>query len=321
MALRFSPTRGAAALVLNAAVRGPQGPAATIEIGATTTGAAGSAASVINSGTSAAAVLNFGFPGTPTIAVGNVTTLAPGAAPTVENGGTADAIELDFGLPTTPTIAIGSVTTLAPGSSATVANGGTASAIQLDFGIPRGEPGAGDFSTNTATSVDDEMILFSGTTGKIGKRSTLTGIVKAASGVASVAVAGTDYLAPAAIGVTVQGYDVDTLKADVTDDLDVGFTSASKDQGTKSSGTFTPTFAAGNVQHYVNGGAHTLEPPSTGNGSIVIDMTNNAAAGAVTTLGFTKVTGDTLTTINTNKFRLFITVGNGGSHLHKQALQ
>lgn len=123
------------------------------------------------------------------------------------------------------------------------------------------------------------------------------------------------------IGVSVQGYDADTLKADTADDLTAGFTSASVDQGTKSSGTFTPAFAAGNVQHYTNGGAHTLAPPSSGNGSIIIDMTNDGSAGAVTTSGFTKVTGDALTTTNGHKFRFFITVGNAGSHLHKQAMQ
>jgi hypothetical protein len=110
------------------------------------------------------------------------------------------------------------------------------------------------------------------------------------------------------------------LNSGVTDVLAVGFTSSDPDQGTKSSGTFTPTFAAGGFQHYSNGGAHTLAPP-TGAGSIVIDVTNEGSAGAITTSGFTKVTGDSLTTTNGHKFRLFITVGTAGSHLHKQAMQ
>jgi hypothetical protein len=43
----------------------------------------------------------------------------------------------------------------------------------------------------------------------------ITGIVKAnGAGTISAAVSGTDYLAPAAIGVTVQGYDADTAKYD-----------------------------------------------------------------------------------------------------------
>jgi hypothetical protein len=110
------------------------------------------------------------------------------------------------------------------------------------------------------------------------------------------------------------------LKADVSDDLAVGFTSTSSDQGTKSSGTFTPSLAAGNVQHFTNGGAFTLAPPS-GHGSLVLDQTNNGSAGAITRSGFTKVTGDSLTTTDGHKFRHFITVGNAGSHCHTQAMQ
>ncbi len=46
------------------------------------------------------------------------------------------------------------------------------------------------------SSVDNELVLWSGTTGAVIKSATLTGIVKATSGVASAATAGTDYLAP-----------------------------------------------------------------------------------------------------------------------------
>lgn len=61
--------------------------------------------------------------------------------------------------------------------------------------------------TGQASSVDGEVMLYSGTTGKASKRASTTGILKAASGVLAAAVAGTDYLAPAAIGVTVQAFD------------------------------------------------------------------------------------------------------------------
>lgn len=44
---------------------------------------------------------------------------------------------------------------------------------------------AGDFSSNTATSVDGEVVLFSGTGGKTGKRATGTGYAKLSSGVLS----------------------------------------------------------------------------------------------------------------------------------------
>ena len=102
--------------------------------------------------------------------------------------------------------------------------------------------GYGDVSSNTSTSVDSELALFSGTGGKTIKRATTTGILKGTSGVISAAtagtdylappsgtsilkansggaladaVAGTDYLAPAAIGVTVQGYDANTAKLNI----------------------------------------------------------------------------------------------------------
>lgn len=63
------------------------------------------------------------------------------------------------------------------GSVGCVANGG-------------GGGGTGDFSSNTATSVDGEILLFSGTTGKIGKRATLSGLAAATAGVLRAAVAG-----------------------------------------------------------------------------------------------------------------------------------
>jgi len=46
------------------------------------------------------------------------------------------------------------------------------------------------------SSVDGELTLWSSTTGKVLKRANITGIVKATSGVATTATAGTDYLAP-----------------------------------------------------------------------------------------------------------------------------
>lgn len=59
----------------------------------------------------------------------------------------------------------------------------------------RGATGSGDM-TGPASSVDSEIALFNGSTGKIVKSATTTGIVKATSGVISAATAGTDYVAP-----------------------------------------------------------------------------------------------------------------------------
>jgi len=55
---------------------------------------------------------------------------------------------------------------------------------------------AGDCSTNTASSVDSELALFSGTGGKTIKRATTTGVLKATSGVIAAATVNIDYAAP-----------------------------------------------------------------------------------------------------------------------------
>jgi len=99
-----------------------------------------------------------------------------------------------------------------------------------------------------------------------------------------------------------------------------GVIPTSKDLGTISSGTVTPDCGDRMLQHYSNNGAHTLAP-SSNNGSTLVDITNTASAGVVTTSGFTKVTGDPFTTTNGHKFRCHISKGNSGSLLQIQALQ
>ncbi len=92
---------------------GPQGTAATISVGTTTTGAAGTQASVTNSGTSSNAVLNFVIPRgengqAATINVGTTTTLPAGSNATVTNVGTSTNAILNFGIPGSTTIDSGS---------------------------------------------------------------------------------------------------------------------------------------------------------------------------------------------------------------------
>lgn len=78
-----------------------------------------------------------------TVAVGDVDTVAPGAPATVTNSGTPSAAVLNFEIPqgAAATIAVGTVTTGAAGTDADVANSGTTGAAVLDFTIPRGDKG------------------------------------------------------------------------------------------------------------------------------------------------------------------------------------
>lgn len=94
----------------------------------------------------------------------------------------------------------------------------------------------------------------------------------------------------------------------------------SKSLGTVSSGTTTLDMADRALQHYTNNGAHTLAP-GTVVGAALVDITNGASAGAITTSGWTKVSGDSFTTTNAHKFRCHASVGNGGSLLVVQAFQ
>lgn len=128
------------------------------------------------------------------------------------------------------------------------------------------------------------------------------------------------YLQTTDIGVTVQGYDVDTLKADTADTLTAGFAVTPYNAGSKSTGTFTPNEANGNMQYATNDGAHTLAPP-TNDGTMIIQYTNGASAGTITTSGFTKVSGDAPGTTSGDDFLAYITKINGFSHLTWVALQ
>lgn len=78
---------------------------------------------------------------------------------------------------------------------------------------PSGNNGADGAGTGDvvgpSSSVDGEIALFDSTTGKLLKRASTTGVLKATSGVIAAADAGTDYLDPADIGVTVQAYDAE----------------------------------------------------------------------------------------------------------------
>lgn len=105
--------------------------------------------------------------------------------------------------------------------------------------------------------------------------------------------------------------DAEILRADTDDNVTGGYTATSADDGTKSSGTYTPDPAGGNFKHIINGGSFTLAAPTaTGCYTMVIEVANNASAGTITFSGFDKEAGDTLTTTNGDDFQLVITKSN-----------
>lgn len=97
---------------------GADGSAATVAVGTTTTGAAGTSASVTNSGTSSAAVFNF--------------TIPKGDKGDTGNNGADGAAA---------TISVGTVTTGAAGTNVSVTNSGSSSAAVFNFTIPKGDKG------------------------------------------------------------------------------------------------------------------------------------------------------------------------------------
>jgi hypothetical protein len=106
------------------------------------------------------------------------------------------------------------------------------------------------------------------------------------------------------------------------DALTGGYTSVIDDDGTFSSGTYTPVLSGGNYKIATNNGAHTLAAPTTSGvaATFVILYTNGASAGTITMSGFTKQTGDTLTTTNAAKFMLYVTIFDTTKLLHVVAL-
>tara|TARA_R110002110_G_scaffold122466_5_gene298735 strand:- start:2726 stop:3688 length:963 start_codon:yes stop_codon:yes gene_type:complete len=124
----------------------------------------------------------------------------------------------------------------------------------------------------------------------------------------------------AVIGTDVAAFNADTLFADVADNLTAGFSTTVYDAGTKTSGTFTPDQDNGNIQKAVNNGAHTLAP-TTDDCAVIIQYTNAASAGTITTSGFTLVDGDDISTTNGDDFFFYLTKANGFSLLTVKALQ
>ena len=183
-------------------------------------------------------------------------------------------------------------------------------------------------ATGSASS-DPELSAIAGLTSAAGKMIEFTG--SGSAQVIDVTTAGKALMDDAnasaqrttlgvAIGSDVQAYNADTLFADVADNLTKGFSTTVYDAGTKSSGSYTPDQDNGNIQRAINGGAHTLAP-TTDDCAVIIQYTNNASAGTITTSGFTLVDGDDISTTNGDDFFFYLTKANGFSLLTVKALQ
>ena len=104
-----------------------------------------------------------------TVQVGQVTTGEPGSNATVTNSGTENAAVLDFSIPrgatgetgatgATPDLTIGEVETLNPGQQATASITGTAENPVLNLGIPKGD--TGDAGQGGLTAADVIALIY-----------------------------------------------------------------------------------------------------------------------------------------------------------------
>lgn len=146
--------------------KGEDGEAATIALGAVTTGEAGSNVIITNSGTNLNARFNFTIPrgdkgDAGTIDVGTVTTGNPGTNASITNVGTRSDALLNFVIPRgdkgdTSTITIGTVTT---GSVPSVTNSGTSTDAIFDFVFPNSVTSVSELTDVELSSLSDNQLL------------------------------------------------------------------------------------------------------------------------------------------------------------------
>lgn len=151
------------------------------------------------------------------------------------------------------------------------------------------------------SSVDGELTLWSSTTGKVLKRASLTGIVKASSGVATTATAGTDYVAPGgALGTPSSG----TLSNCTVDGTDaVGFRNAPVNS---QSAAYTLVLA--------DAGKVILHPSTDANARTFTIPANSSVAYAIgTVLTFVNMTSQVVTIAITSDTLYLAGTGSTGS--------
>ena len=155
---------------------GADGKAATIKIGTVTTGAAGSTATVSNSGTTTDAVFNFTIPKGDKGDKGNSFTYSDFTSEQLEGlkgpKGDTGATGAKGADGATPTIKIGTVTTGAAGSSAAVTASTSGTTTTLNFTIPKGDKG--DTGSGGGSGTTPTIKVGTTTTGAAGTNASVT---------------------------------------------------------------------------------------------------------------------------------------------------
>jgi hypothetical protein len=133
------------------------------------------------------------------------------------------------------------------------------------------------------SSVDGELTLWSSTTGKVLKRATITGLVKATAGVATTATAGTDYVAPSgALGTPSSG----TLTNCTVDGTNpIGYRDLPA-VGTKTTSYTLQTADVGKYVQVGSGGSITIPDATFAEGDIIA-IANNTSSGVTITCSIT----------------------------------
>lgn len=117
-------------------------------------------------------------------------------------------------------------------------------------------------------------------------------------------------------GTDIEPLDADILRADTDETLTAGFGGTDDADGTKTTGTYTPTYAGGNFKTIVHGAGAFNIAPQSGTGTIMVVMVNASASGAVGVSGFDTVKGDAIDATGTNTFTMFLNVGGGESSIN-----
>ena len=167
--------------------KGDKGDTGEITVGTVETILFGETPTVINTGTTTDAILNFEIPGgrASTLEVGTVDTVTYGNPLTIVNSGTVSDAVFDFEIPAgrAATIAVGTVDDVLYGNPPTVVNSGNTSDAVFDFEVPAGR--AATLAVGTVATVVDgnpATVVNSGTTSDAvlnfqipaGPRSTIT---------------------------------------------------------------------------------------------------------------------------------------------------